>query len=153
VKRGLTVTVAAAAILAASISGCSSKSSTGSGSSSSSSTASSGGAAGTKVLIDGKDQQVSGTVVCTTMTGNVNIAIGGQATGVAAILTTDSPPQVKSVALGNVNGTSLGYTPGTGMGNASATKSGSTYKITGTATGADMSGMVTKPFEIDVTCP
>jgi ipoprotein LpqH len=155
VKRGLTVTVAAAAILVAGISGCSSnKSSTGS-SGSSAASPSAGGGGGTKVIIDGKDQQVSGSVVCTNTGGNVNIAIGGQATGIAAVLSDGNPPEVKSVGLGNVNGVTLAYTQGTGQGNASATKSGSTYKITGTATGVDMANPmspVNKPFEIDVTC-
>jgi lipoprotein LpqH len=159
VKRGLTVTVAAAAILAAGLSGCSSnKSSTGSsGSPSAASTsAGGGGAAGTKVTIDGKDQQVSGSVVCTTAGGNVNIAIGGAATGIAAVLSDGNPPEVKSVGLGNVNGVTLAYTSGTGQGNASATKNGSSYKITGTATGVDMANPmqpVNKPFEIEVSCP
>jgi ipoprotein LpqH len=157
VKRGLTVTVAAAAILAAGLSGCSSnKSSSGNGSSSSSSSSASvNGAGSTKVTIDGKDQQVSGSVVCTTAGGNVNIAIGGAATGIAAVLTDGNPPEVKSVGLGNVNGVTLAYTSGTGQGNASATKNGSSYKITGTAIGMDMANPtapVNKPFEIDVTC-
>ena len=157
-KRGLTVGVAAAAILVAGLSGCSSnKSSTGSsGSPSAASTsAGGGGAAGTKVSIDGKDQQVSGSVVCTTAGGNVNIAIGGAATGIAAVLSDGNPPEVKSVGLGNVNGVTLAYTSGTGQGNASATKDGNSYKITGTATGVDMANPmqpVNKPFEIDVTC-
>jgi lipoprotein LpqH len=159
VKRGLTVTVAAVAILAAGLSGCSDKkSSTGSSGSPSAATTSAGGgggAAGTKVTIDGKDQGVTGSVVCTTAGGNVNIAIGGTATGIAAVLTDGNPPEVKSVGLGNVNGVTLGYTSGTGQGNASATKNGNTYKITGTATGVDMANPmqpVNKPFEIDVTC-
>jgi len=42
-------------------------------------------------------------------------------------------------------------------GKAQATKDGSSYKITGTASGVDMSnpmgGPVNKSFEIDVTCP
>ena len=158
-KRGVTVAVAGAAIVVAGMSGCSSNKSTTSGSGTSSSqrrpSASSGGAAGTKVIIDGKDQNVSGTVVCTTAGGNVNIAIGGAATGIGAVLTDANPPAVKSVGLGNVNGVTLGYTPGTGQGNASATKDGSSYKITGTATGVDMANPmqpVNKPFEIDVTC-
>ncbi len=114
-----------------------------------------GGGSGTKVIIDGKDQQVSGSVVCTTAGGNVNIAIGGAATGIAAVLTDGNPPEVKSVGLGNVNGVTLAYTSGTGQGNASATKNGSSYKITGTAIGMDMANPtapVNKPFEIDVTC-
>ena len=97
-----------------------------------------------------------GTVACSTAAGNVNIAIGGAQTGIGAVLTDANPPAVKSVGLGNVNGVTLGYTPGTGQGNASATKDGSKYKISGTATGVDMSNPmqpVNKPFEIDVTCP
>ena len=157
-KRGLTVAVTGAAILAAGISGCSSNKSTTSGSGSSSGTsapASATGSAGTKVIIDGKDQNVSGTTVCSTSGGTVNIAIGGSTTGIAAVLTDANPPQVKSVGLGNVNGVTLGYTPGTGQGNASATKKGNSYTITGTATGVDMANPmqpVNKPFEIDVTC-
>ncbi len=157
-KRGLTVAVAGAAILAAGISGCSSNKSTTGGSGTSTGTSASataGGAAGTKVIIDGKDQNVTGSVVCTTAGGNVNIAIGGAATGIAAVLTDANPPEVKSVGLGNVNGVTLGYTPGTGQGKASATKDGNSYKITGTATGIDMANPtqpVNKPFEIDVTC-
>jgi len=42
-------------------------------------------------------------------------------------------------------------------GKAQATKDGSAYKITGTASGVDMSnpmaGPANKSFEIDVTCP
>ncbi|OBJ18098.1 hypothetical protein A5621_25425 [Mycobacterium colombiense] len=158
-KRQLTVAVAGAAILAAGISGCSSnnKSATGSSSSSSGSSASvnSGASGGTKVSIDGKDQNVAGSVVCTNAGGTVNIAIGGAATGIAAVLSDGSPPQVKSVGLGNVNGVTLGYTSGTGQGNASASKDGNTYKISGTATGVDMANPmqpVNKPFEINVTC-
>lgn len=155
-KRGLMVAVAGAAILAAGISGCSSnkQSSGGSGTSSAVNT-SAGAASGTKVLIDGKDQNVSGSVVCTSAGGTVNIAIGGAATGIAAVLTDANPPQVKSVGLGNVNGVTLGYTSGTGQGKASAEKNGNSYKITGTATGVDMANPmqpVNKPFEIDVTC-
>ena len=66
------------------------------------------------------------------------------------------PPQVKSVGLAQVNGLDLAYTAGMGQGSAAATKNGNSYKITGTGTGTDTSAgmqMVTKPFEIDVTCP
>jgi lipoprotein LpqH len=41
-------------------------------------------------------------------------------------------------------------------GEASATKDGNTYKISGKATGVDLSNPLqplTKPFEIAVTCP
>jgi ipoprotein LpqH len=156
VKRELTIAVAGAVILVAGISGCSSnKSSTSGGGPSSGATSGAAGGGGPTVTIDGKNQNVSGSVVCTTAGGNVNIAIGGAATGIAAVLTDANPPQVKSVGLGNVNGVTLAYTSGTGTGNASATKDGNSYKITGTATGVDVANPmqpVNKPFEIDVTC-
>jgi len=158
VKRGLTVAVAGAAILAAGISGCSNnKSSSGGGTSSTSSSASassSGGSSASKVIIDGKDQNIQGTTVCTTSGGTVNIAIGGSATGIGAVLSDTNPPDVKSVALGNVNGVSLGYAAG-GQGNATASKDGNKYTIKGTATGVDMANptqSVNKPFEIDAVC-
>jgi lipoprotein LpqH len=159
VKRGLVVAVGGASIVVAGLAGCSSdnKSSGSSSNSSASSGSASAGASSTKVTIDGQDQNVKGTVVCSTVAGSVNIAIGAAATGVAAVLSTDSPPTVKSVALGNVNGVTLGFTPGLpGGANATATKDGTTYKVTGTATGIDMANPMTpvsKPFEIDVTCP
>jgi len=118
------------------------------------------GASNTKVLVDGKDQNVKGQVACNTAAGDVNIAIGGSGstgvpTGIGAVLTDANPPVVKSVALGNVNGVSLGV--GGTTGKANATKDGSTYKISGTASGMDMSnpmaGPVNKSFELDVACP
>nr|WP_304442076.1 lipoprotein LpqH [Mycobacterium sp. 1245111.1] len=117
------------------------------------------GASNTKVVVDGKDQKVTGQVACTKVAGTVNIAIGGGtgpgATGIGAVLTDATPPVVKSVALGNVNGVTLAV--GGTSGKADATKDGSSYKITGTATGVDMAnpmgGQVNKSFELDVTCP
>jgi len=151
VKRELTIAVAGAAILVAGISGCSDNKPAAS-SSSTSASASSGG--GTTVMIDGKNQNVTGSAVCATTGGTVNIAIGAAATGVGAVLTDANPPEVKSVGLGNVNGVTLAYAPG-GAGSATATKNGSSYTIKGTATGIDMANPMTpvsKSFEIDVTC-
>ena len=163
-KRGLVVAIGGAAIVIAGLSGCSSdkksESSSSSASSSASETASASATAGpsgggTKVSIDGQDQSVQGTVVCSAMGGNMNIAIGDAATGIAAVLSEDGAT-VQSVGLGNVNGVTLGYQSGTGQGEAKATKDGNTYKISGTATGIDMANPmqpVNKPFEIGVTCP
>lgn len=139
-KRGLTVVIAGAAILVAGISGCSSNKVSTNGS--------------TKVIIDGKDQNVQGTTSCTKASGTVNIAVGGNNTGISAVLSDGNPLTVKAVQLGNVNGVTLQYAQG-GQGNASATKDGNTYKITGTASGVDMANpmqTVSKPFEIDATC-
>jgi lipoprotein LpqH len=165
VKRGLLVAVGGAAIVVAGLSGCSSNSkstsSSSSGSSSSAATASASAGAtsapgGTKVSIDGKDQTVGGTVVCSAMSGNMNIAIGEAATGIAAVISSGDSPAVHSVGLGNVNGVTLGFQENAGQGSATAEKNGNSYKITGTATGIDMANPmqpVNKPFEIDVTCP
>ncbi len=169
-KRELVVALGGAAIVIAGLSGCSSddkKSSSSSSSEKSTSSASAtaaatgsptaaAGSGTTKVTIDGADQAVNGSVVCATMGGNVNIAIGEAATGIAAVLSDGDSPTVTSVGLGNVNGVTLGYQSGAGQGEAKAEKDGKTYKISGTATGIDMANPMTpvnKPFTIEVTCP
>ncbi len=152
-KREIVVALGGAAIVIAGLSGCSSekKSET---SGETSSVASAEGK--TTVTIDGKDQAVEGTVVCSDMGGNTNIAIGDATTGIGAVVTTGDSPTVTSVGLGNVNGVTLGYQNGVGQGDAKAEKDDKTYKISGNATGVDMANPmqpVTKPFEIEVTCP
>jgi lipoprotein LpqH len=165
VKRGFVVAVGGAAIVIAGLSGCSSGNKSASPSSSSASSSAAGTASasataapsggGTKVTIGGNDQNVSGTVVCSSMGGNMNIAIGEAGSGIAAVLGSDGST-VQSVGLGNINGVTLGYQSGAGQGDAKAEKNGNSYKISGTATGIDMANPmqpVNKPFEIDVTCP
>ncbi len=115
---------------------------------------SAGGNNSSKVIIDGQDQNVQGTTICTKAGGNISIAVGGNQTGISVVLADANPLGVKAVQLGNVNGVTLQYAQG-GQGNASATKDGNTYKVTGTATGIDMANPtqpVNKPFEIDATC-
>jgi ipoprotein LpqH len=157
-KREIVITAGAAAILAVGLAGCSGSKSV----STPNGGVAAASAANTKVLIDGQDQNVKGQVACATTAGTVNIAIGGPSaggagagTGIGAVLSDANPPVVTSVALGNVNGVALGV--GGTTGSAKATKDGKSYKISGTASGADLSnpmaGPVTKPFEIDVTCP
>jgi ipoprotein LpqH len=166
VKTGFLVVVGGAAVLIAGLSGCSSgdksaestttteatsATATTSAAESPTATAAPGG---TKVTIDGQDQQVNGTVVCSAMGGNMNIAIGEAATGIAAVISEGDSPTVTSVGLGNVNGVTLAV--GAGAGDATATKDGNTYTISGNATGIDMANPmapVTKPFAIEVTCP
>jgi lipoprotein LpqH len=113
-----------------------------------------GGANSAKVIIDGKDQNIQGTAMCTKTPGLITIGVGGATSGMSVVLTDASPPAVKTVALGNFNGVNLGYAQG-GPGNASVTKDGNNYKVTGTATGADMANPtqpLNKSFEIDATC-
>ncbi len=155
-KRGIVVGVAGVAMVVAGLAGCSSNKST-TGTSSSSSAPS---ATGPQVIVDGQKQNVTGQVTCTANGGNTNIGIGDASNGVGAVVSNDNPPIVHAVGLGNVNGITLGFSdaaPNQG-GNAGAAQDGKSYAIKGTATGVDMSNpqqpqQVTKPFELDVTCP
>ncbi len=152
-KRGLVVAVGGAAIVIAGLSGCSSDKKSETSGETSSAAAAEGKST---VTIDGKDQAVQGTVVCSTMGENVNIAIGDATTGIGAVVGTGDSPVVHSVGLGNVNGVTLGFQENAGQGDAKAEKDGSTYKISGNAVGVDMANPlqpVNKPFEIEVSCP
>ncbi|MGX9672613.1 lipoprotein LpqH [Mycobacterium sp. HM-7] len=107
-----------------------------------------------EVTVDGVRQNITGNVVCTNAVGNFNIAIGQKVSGVAVVLTPDGAT-VHSVILGNINGVILGYQQGMSGGQATSTKDGTTYIISGSATGVTAAlppVMVTKPFEIRVTC-
>lgn len=169
-KRGFVVAVGGAALVIAGLSGCSSDDKSSSATSETSAAATSAeetttaeatesptaaaGSGTTKVTIDGQDKPVEGSVVCAAMGGNMNIAIGEAMTGIAAVVSEDGST-VTSVGLGNVDGVTLAFAQGAG-GEATATKDGNTYTITGTATGVDMANPMTpvnKPFELVVTCP
>jgi ipoprotein LpqH len=153
VKRGFVVAVGGAAIVVAGLAGCSSEKKSETGGETSSAASAEGKST---VTIDGKDQAVQGTVVCSTMGDNVNIAIGDATTGIGAVVGTGDSPVVHSVGLGNVNGVTLGFQENAGQGEAKAEKDGNTYKISGSAVGVDMANPlqpVSKPFEIEVSCP
>lgn len=151
-KRGIVVGIAAVATVVSGLAGCSgNKSTTG---------ASSSGApapVGNKVIIDGQAQNVSGPVTCTQVNGNLSIGFGDPSTGIGAVVSNADPPVVQAVGLGNLTGVTLGYSAGApGQGNVEATKTGNSYTIKGTATGADAANPqqpITKSFEMDATCP
>lgn len=165
VKHSLVVAVVGAAIVVAGLAGCShgTKSSASSTvrplSSNASvvfspvtaSTSATPGPSLARVVIDGQDQNVQGNVTCATVGGNVTITIGLGTTGIVAVVSDSDPPVVHSVALGNVNGMTLGYQEAISDTEAQASRNGKSYKITGNAAGVDQS--YPKPFEIDVTCP
>jgi len=150
-KCGILVGIAAAATVVAGMAGCSSNKSN------PSSPTSSSGAGGNKVIIDGQNQNVTGQVSCTPAGGNLNIGIGDPSNGIGAVVSTADPPVVQAVGLGNLSGVTLGYSAGApSQGTVQATKSGNSYTIKGTATGVNMANpqqQLTKPFEMDVTCP
>lgn len=171
VKRGLLIAVGTAALVAAAAgcssddkaSGPSSSSAPSSATSSSAATSSTSAAATTsipaaapgetRVLIGGVPQNVSGPVVCATNGGKFSIAVGDMVTGIIVGLEQDASA-VHSAGLGTVDGVVLSFTEGAPGNTATATKTGNTYVISGTATGVDNAGKdVSKPFEVDVTCP
>ena len=158
--RGLAVVAGGTALLVAGLTGCSSGAKSPSAPSSiatasSGSVSASTGTGSAKVTIDGQVSDIKGQVVCATNGGNFTIAIGAAATGIAVVMAEDAS-DVTSVALGNVNGVALAFQEGVPGATASATKQGTAYRISGTASGVDMTNPlepITKPFEIDVTCP
>lgn len=115
----------------------------------------------TEVKVDGSD--LAGldlnSVTCVKQGGKINVAsaaINGQA-GLAVVMTDANPPTVESLGM-SVDGNALAVTNtmGAKVGSAEVKVDGSTYTITGEASGADMAnpmaGMVTKPFSVKVTC-
>jgi len=156
VKRELLIAIASVTIVAgaAGCSGGNKASGPSSSSATPSSTSTSAAAAGeTKVTVDGQPQNVSGPVVCATNNGKFSIAIGEAITGVIIGLEPNASA-VHNAGFGTVDGVVMSFTEGVPGDNASATKTGNTYKITGTASGVDSAGQqVHKPFEVNVTCP
>ncbi|GAB3006254.1 lipoprotein LpqH [Mycobacterium bourgelatii] len=107
----------------------------------------------TRVLIGGQPLNTAGPVVCTGYEGRFSIQIGDPITGVIVGLEQDGSA-VHNAGFGNVDGIVLSFTDGAPGNSATATKNGDSYRLTGTATGVDSAGqLVTKPFEVDVTCP
>jgi ipoprotein LpqH len=161
-KREFMIAVGAAAVVAGcangnNASGPSSSSATPSSSATLSSPApstSTPAAAGpAQVTIGGQPQNVSGPVVCATNNGKFSIAVGDMVTGIIVGLEPDASV-VHNAGLGTVDGVVMSFTEGVPGENAIATKTGSSYRITGIASGSDNAGaQVHKPFEVNVTCP
>ena len=122
--------------------------------------ASTGGS--TEVKVDGSD--LAGldlnSVTCVKQAGKITVAsgaVGGQQ-GLGIVMTDAATPTVESLAHG---GRRQAPWPSANMGgmksgSAEVKVDGSTYTITGEATGADMknpmAGMITKPFTVKVNC-
>ncbi len=115
----------------------------------------------TEVKVDGKD--LAGldlnSVTCVKQAGKITVAsgaVGGQQ-GLGILMTDAATPAVESLAM-VVDGSALAVSQMGGMksGSADVKVDGSTYTITGEATGADiknpMAGMITKPFTVKVNC-
>lgn len=115
----------------------------------------------TEVKVDGAELKGLdlNSVTCVKQGGKINVAsaaVGGQQ-GLGVVMTDAAPPVVESLGM-VVDGNALAVTNmgGASVGSAKVDVDGSTYTISGEASGADMSnpmaGMITKPFTITVTC-
>ncbi len=115
----------------------------------------------TSVKVEGNDLQGLdlNSVTCVKQGGTINIAsgaVGGQQ-GLGVVMTDGQPPKLQSLGM-VVDGNALAVSDNMGMktGSADVKVDGSTYTITGEAAGADMknpmAGMISKKFEITVTC-
>lgn len=100
------------------------------------------------------------SVTCVRTGGKINIGSGSTAGGrqaLAVVMTDESTPKVESLMM-VVDGNALSVANGMGgkSGSANVAVDGKTYTITGQAQGADlknpMAGMITKDFNIKVTC-
>ncbi|MDT5323489.1 MAG: ipoprotein LpqH [Mycobacterium sp.] len=137
------------------------------GSSPASSTAAASGSGTTQVSTGGntevkvEGQDLAGldisTVTCVKQAGKINVASGSATGGLGVVMTDEATPKVESLGL-TIDGNALAVASMGGMntGSADVKVDGSTYTITGEAAGADMknpmAGMITKKFEIKVTC-
>ncbi|BBZ42037.1 putative lipoprotein [Mycobacterium conspicuum] len=118
------------------------------------------GGGGAQVLVGGS--ALAGldpaTVTCVKQGGKINIGSGSTAgqQALAVVMTDEATPQVQSLAM-VVDGNALSVSNmGAKVGSAKVSVDGKTYTITGQAQGADMknpmAGMITKDFNIKVTC-
>ncbi len=107
----------------------------------------------TRVIVGGQPQS-AGKVMCSMTNGKFTIAIGDPITGVIVGMEKDGSA-VHDAGLGTIDGVVFSFTEGVPGNDAIASKSGNSYKITGTAIGTDNTGqqVTAKPFEIDATCP
>jgi lipoprotein LpqH len=115
----------------------------------------------TSVKVEGNDLQGLdlNSVTCVKQGGTINIAsgaVGGQQ-GLGVVMKDGQPPTVQSLGM-VVDGNALAVSDNMGVktGSADVKVDGNTFTITGEAAGADMknpmAGMISKKFEISVTC-
>ena len=100
------------------------------------------------------------SVTCVRTGGKIDIgsgSTGGRQQALAVVMTDEATPKVESLAL-FVDGNALSVSRGMGakVGSANVAVEGKSYTITGQAQGADlknpMAGIITKDFNIKVTC-
>jgi ipoprotein LpqH len=119
------------------------------------------GGGGAQVQVGGSDLPGlnPSSVTCVKQGGKINIGSGsaGGQQALAVVMTDEPTPKVESLALVvDGNALSVSNNMGAKVGSANVAVNGKTYTITGQAQGADlknpMAGMITKDFNIKVTC-
>jgi lipoprotein LpqH len=123
---------------------------------------STGGGTAAQVKVGGSD--LAGldpaSVTCVRQAGKIKIGSGntsGPQQALVVVMTDEATPKVEQLAL-FVDGNALSVANNMGhqVGSANVAVDGKTYTITGQAQGADvknpMAGMITKDFNIKVTC-
>ncbi|OBH02543.1 MULTISPECIES: lipoprotein LpqH [unclassified Mycobacterium] len=164
-KRLIAGAIGTLGVAAASVAlvGCSSGGHTAAPSSTGPSTAPSVAATGTNAQVKVGGTDLAGlnpsAVTCVRTGGKIDIGSGnsGAQQALAVVMTDEPTPKVESLAL-FVDGSALSVSNGMGakVGSANVAVDGKTYTITGQAQGADMknpmAGMITKDFNIKVTC-
>lgn len=149
-KPVLVLAAGGAAILVAGLSGCS-------GNKSSNGSTSPANPGIPKVTVAGQPQNSQqGQAVCTKETGRdgYSVKIDEAAPDEVNVELSTDASAVWFVSIKGFNGMELHYLPGvTTTGNASATKDGKSYKVTGTISPAYGESPRTFPFEIDFSCP
>jgi ipoprotein LpqH len=117
--------------------------------------------AGAQVKVGGTD--LAGldpaSVTCVKTGGKINIGSGsiGGRQALAVVMTDEATPKVESLALVvDGNALTVANNMGAKVGSANVAVDGKTYTISGQAQGADMknpmAGMITKDFDIKVSC-
>jgi ipoprotein LpqH len=160
VKRAFAVAIGTLGCASALV-GCSSGGHSASPAASGPASVSTGGGTDAKVQVGGSDLPGlnPSSVTCVKQAGKINIGSGSSSgqQALAVVMTDANPPAVESLAM-VVDGSALSVTDNMGakVGSAKVTVDGKTYTITGQAQGADMknpmAGMITKDFNIKVTC-
>lgn len=113
------------------------------------------GESAAEVTIDGSPVDIADpTVVCQEADGTMIIAVGSASgtDGIGAVLEGET---VKSVALGSVDGSAMGWAEGA-PGAVTASVDGATYTISGAmmaVDAADPAAADETPFEMQITCP
>ena len=145
--------------IASAVVGCSSGGHTASPASSTAPSVASG--SGAQIKVGGSD--LAGvnpaSVTCVKQGGKIDIGSGstGGQQALAVVMTDEATPKVESLALVvDGNALSVANNMGAKVGSATVAVNGSTYTISGQAQGADlknpMAGMITKDFNIKVSC-